>query len=358
MRPPIERLLATVDWPDETVARLRAAIAPAELMRVAPRDGRAMAAALETADAALLKGPLTPRIAAAPGLRWVACDQSGLDAHAPPEIASGPLIVTSAAGRSAAALAQHALYFMLALAHRAPLFERARRRRVWGVAGQEAMRGLEGRRVLIVGFGHTGQALAPLCQALGMSVGAYRRRAAPPPVAGVAVASRDRGDALAPLLGDADVLVLAASLNDTSRGMIGAAEIAALPRGALLVNVARAGLVETGAMIAALRSGHLGGAGLDVADREPLPFWDPLWRAPNLVLTPHVTPRGPDRAGRSLAIFLDNWTRYHDGRPMLNRLMPEDAYSGPRPPRLPRGLWHAERLWRGLFQPGAGPGGL
>ncbi|MGH3706342.1 MAG: NAD(P)-dependent oxidoreductase, partial [Agromyces sp.] len=89
-------------------------------------------------------------------------------------------------------------------------------------------------------------------------------------------------------LGDADVVVLAAALTGDSRGLIGEAELRRMPRGAVLVNVARGGLVDTEALVDALESGRLGGAGLDVTDPEPLPTGHPLWQAPNCIVTPHV----------------------------------------------------------------------
>src|SRR5262249_26548624 len=153
-------------------------------------------------------------------------------------------------------------------------------------------------------LGATGVVLARYCRALGMAVTAYRRRDMPSEVEGVTVHSQARGDDLKTSAKDADFLVLCASLNDQNYRFVGRAEIAAMKRGGFLVNIARHQLVDETAMLDALKSGQLGGAGLDVTDpEEPLPPWSPLWSAPNMILTPHMTPQMPDRTARTLDLL-------------------------------------------------------
>jgi len=113
------------------------------------------------------------------------------------------------------------------------------------------------------------------------------------------------------VLGGAEVVFLAAALTPESSGLIGRSELARMPRGSLLVNVARGGLVETEALVDALESGRLGGAGLDVTDPEPLPDGHPLWTAPNCIVTPHVAdtesmtvPLLAERIARNTRAFL------------------------------------------------------
>jgi phosphoglycerate dehydrogenase-like enzyme len=138
--------------------------------------------------------------------------------------------------------------------------------------------------------------------------------------------SADRGDRLEDMLPHCDILAIVVNLSDATRGLIGATQIELLPRGSFIINLARGGVLDQDALIAALRSGQLAGAGLDVTTPEPLPPGHPLWSTPNVLITPHFTPALPDKAARSLDIIVQNFERYRAGRPMLNQLTPEDIY--------------------------------
>ena len=100
-----------------------------------------------------------------------------------------------------------------------------------------------------------------------------------------------------------------------------------LPPEAVVVNVGRGAVVGQDDLVRALQSGTLGGAVLDVFEREPLPPDSPLWDLPNVLITPHATPQVPDRTGRSLEIIAENARRYRAGEPLLNLLRPEDRFS-------------------------------
>jgi phosphoglycerate dehydrogenase-like enzyme len=328
--PEPERVLATVSYRGAHLERLRAAFAPAPLTQVARDDGAGIAAALQHADVAVLAGDLDERFLdpqRAPRLRWVHCDHAGLNKSARPEVFRRGLLVTSSAGRSAPVLAEHAILFMLALAYRFSAFLEAQRAHRWGVPGQDDLRGLTGRTVGIVGLGHTGSELAVRCQALGMRVLGYRRTAAPPPPGVDRAYSAARGETLEPLLRESDFVVLAVPLSDATHHLIGPPQLAQMRPGAFLVNMARGPVVDEAALLTALHSGRLAGAGLDTFAREPLPADSPLWDAPNVLITPHTTPQVPDRTGRSLEIIAENVRRYRAGQPLLNQLRPEDVYT-------------------------------
>ncbi len=208
------------------------------------------------------------------------------------------------------------------------------------------MRGLYGRRMCIVGYGATGTHLAGLCLALGMEVVVYRRKDLPGPWPEVRVLSRDAGNSLKQAIEGADFLALCASLNDTSFQMVGQEEINLMRPGGYLVNMARAQLVNEAAMIAALRSGRLGGAGLDVTDpHEPLPPWSRLWSVPNLLLTPHVTPQMPDRTARTLALLADNLDRFRKGENLLHTFSEEDVFRPLRRKKPFRGAHRLMQAW-------------
>jgi phosphoglycerate dehydrogenase-like enzyme len=120
------------------------------------------------------------------------------------------------------------------------------------------------------------------------------------------------------LLPQVDDLVLAAPLNDETRGLIGAPELALLPIGAHVINVGRGELVDEAALVEALQSGHLGGAALDVFAVEPLPADSPLWDLPNVIVTPHSAGTTELSAQRAADIFADNLRRFSSGRPLRN----------------------------------------
>jgi phosphoglycerate dehydrogenase-like enzyme len=128
-------------------------------------------------------------------------------------------------------------------------------------------------------------------------------------------------------LREADILVLAAPLTAETRAVVTAERLAAMPEGAIVVNVARGPLVDETALTDALLSGRLRGAVLDVFAREPLAPDSPLWHLPNVVLTPHVAGVSPRRFFERLSeLFLDNWTRYRAGQPLRNLVDKQAGY--------------------------------
>jgi phosphoglycerate dehydrogenase-like enzyme len=234
--------------------------------------------------------------------------------------------VTSSSGRSAPALAEHAIFFMLLFTFRYSAFLEAQRAHRWGFPGQDELRGLIGRTIGIVGLGNTGRELAIRAQALGMLVLGYRRQAEAVPGVDRLYAA-ERGDSLDELLRESDFVVLATPLSDATHHLLGARELGLMKRSAVLVNMARGGVVDETALLAALRAGQIAGAGLDVFAQEPLPPESPLWDAPNVLITPHTTPQVPDRTGRSLEMIAENIRRYRAGERLLNLLTPADVYT-------------------------------
>ncbi|WP_152364344.1 D-2-hydroxyacid dehydrogenase [Microlunatus speluncae] len=326
----IERVLATVRYGPVELERLRQAFAPAEFRHCAPDDEAGIADALRTADVAVIAGDLDDRHLAAPRLAWVHCDHAGLTRSARPEVFARGLVVTGAAGRSAAALAQHGFYFALALTYDARGLIAAQDRQDWGIPGYESRLGLTGKTLGVVGLGHTGRAMAELGRAFGMRVLGHTRSVIEPPPGVDRLSCADRGDRLEPLLDEADVLMLAAPLTDASHHLIGAAELDRMKDSAYLINLGRGGLIDSDALLTALREGRIGGAGLDVFETEPLPADSPLWSAPNLLITPHATPALPDRTQRALDIVLANIGRFRRGEPLQNALTERDVYTRDR----------------------------
>ncbi|MDR7281179.1 2-hydroxyacid dehydrogenase [Catenuloplanes atrovinosus] len=191
-----------------------------------------------------------------------------------------------------------------------PAFARAQARGEWAYAAHTPTDELAGKRVLIVGAGSIGTALAARLLPFEVSVTLVARRARPDEgVHGVAE--------LPSLLPDADVVVLLVPLTDATRGLADAAFLAAMPDGALLVNAARGPVVDTAALLAETSSGRLGAA-LDVTDPEPLPADHPLWALPNVLITPHVGGSVHGLHRRAYALAGDQLRRFAKGEPLIN----------------------------------------
>ena len=172
----------------------------------------------------------------------------------------------------------------------------------------------------IVGFGGIGRAVARLARAFGMRVvGSKRTRVEDP-----ALDRLYSPEQLAALLSESDFVVLAAPENEQTRGMIDAAALEQMKPKALLINVARGGLIDEEDLVDALRRKRIGGAVLDVTSNEPLPETSPLWDLPNCVITPHDSGFSPLSIERALDLFLENLGRFRRGEPLLNEVRPGD----------------------------------
>jgi len=252
--------------------------------------------ACEIADAdALLCQPsqITPGIVEAMehsrSLRWLQVLGSGTDKLASLRHRTD-LVITNAADAYGDAVAEHALTLALALIRRIPEMMDAQAGRRWLKADIDGrLDSLEGSRAAVVGFGAIGKALTRRLEALGADVLAVRRHPDQPPPEGFAhVPFLPLADAL-PL---ADTLFLAVPLTSETCGLIDEESLCLLPRGARLINVSRGDVIATDALIAALETGALAGAALDVFPTEPPDPRSPLWSAPNLIISPHVAGRG------------------------------------------------------------------
>jgi len=257
---------------------------------------------------------------AMPRLRWIHSLTAGTEDLLAQELLERRVLVTNGAGAYATAIAEYAFAAMVLLARRIPELLLASSRREWRdphpLGGE-----LAGRQVGIVGYGGIGRALARLCASAGMSVWGLRRRAA-------AREQRDSAErvleaaALGELLEASDFVVVAASLNPSSRGLLGQAQFEAMRSGAFLVNVSRGALVDEAALAAALRSGRLAGAVVDVTAIEPLPVESELWDAPNCWVTSHMSGGTSESRRRAFELLLVNCIAYLGGDPdaMHNRV--------------------------------------
>lgn len=252
-------------------------------------------------------------IPAHPSVRWIQIGGSGFDHLLPWDAAR--LAVTNGAGVLAPYLAETVTGAMLALGCGFLRYVAQQRARHWNPV---AFTPLRGRTLLVVGFGRIGACVAENAKALGMRVLAIRATPAPHPAADEVHGP----DALHALLPRADFVSLHVRLNPATRGMLSREGIAAMKRGAYLVNTSRGPVVDEAALIDALGSGHLGGAHLDVFETEPLPAESPLWAMPNVLITPHASDNVHGWPRRFATLFADNLDRWRSGEPLLNRVVP------------------------------------
>jgi D-3-phosphoglycerate dehydrogenase / 2-oxoglutarate reductase len=268
-------------------------------------------AALKPADVLLVR---TRKITAAEVVQFAMISKHGVgvDNIAMDAAAAAGVTVMNTPGANASAVAEQALMLMLALAR--------------NLDGQRAgaaaatVRGLEGRRLLIIGFGATGKRVAELAKAFGMAVTIFSRDLKE---------ARNLGYPVAPdfekALAQADVISLHCPLTPETQNILGATAFGLVPKGALVVNCARGGLIDEAALISGLESGHLGGAGLDVSVVEPLPQDAALRAAPRVILTPHAATLSDGAFRRMGMMAAQNILDYYAGRPKAAyTLLPKD----------------------------------
>jgi phosphoglycerate dehydrogenase-like enzyme len=256
-----------------------------------------------------------PRPTGWPGsVKFVQIASSGTDGY-PRWMFDGPVVAT-AAGTAAPPIAEYVLTAMLMHEKRLPaMFARPGDARVTQIDMMANPLGsLEGKTLGLLGVGHIGTQVARLAQVFGMTIIAHRRSDAAAPDPAMTLVSLDE------LLVRADHLVLAAPLTPETAGVIGTAALAKVKRGVHIVNIARGGLIDQTALVAALESGHVGGATLDVTDPEPLPPGDALWTAPNVRITDHISWSSAGTPRRIFALFADNLGRFGRGERLVNQL--------------------------------------
>lgn len=214
--------------------------------------------------------------------RWVQLPFAGIESFVAAGVIDPELVWTCAKGAYGPACAEHALALMLAASRMIQRHARATTWRQPGLGSPE--RRLEGATVVLLGTGGIGAALVPMLEPHGVRVIGVNRSGRPLEGAERTVTAAD----LAKVAGDADYLVITAALTEETRGMVDAEVLESMPESAWVVNVARGGLVDTDALVEALKTGKIAGAALDVTDPEPLPDGHPLWSMDNVLITPHV----------------------------------------------------------------------
>lgn len=251
-------------------------------------------------------------VVAAGKLQWIQSSAAGMDHCLVPAVIGSDILVTSASGVLANQVADHTMALLAGALRRLPVFFEAMDKRDFT---RRPTKDLHHTTVGIVGLGGNGRRLAEVLSAFQTTILAtdWFPVNKPPHVAELLAADR-----LDEILPRCDSVILAVPLNEVTRGMFDARRIGLMKPGSVLVNMARGPIVVEDALVDALESGHLWGAGLDVTEIEPLPEGSRLWTAPNLVLTPHVGGQCKTRIEDMTNFFCENLRRYRAGEPLKN----------------------------------------
>lgn len=331
-------VLTTATFNTAELERVRAVAPDATIRHALVRDWRAVPREVwADVDVLYTANPL-PEPEWAPRLRWVQLHFAGVE-----DVIVHPLAhtipITNASGVHATQIAEWTLAAILARSRRLPLaFELQQKAQWptdrWGLFVPDELRGAT---IGIIGYGAIGREIGRLCAAFGMHVIGLRRGSGaedPARPRWVAPALRDLPPApariepitaLDEVLPLCDVVALALPLTGATRGLIDARALALLKPGALLLNIGRGGVIDEPALAAGLAVGRPAAAALDVFENEPLPVDSPLWRAPNLIITPHISGISPRYDERAMSLFADNLERFQEHRPLYNRI---DVHTG------------------------------
>jgi len=264
-----------------------------------------------------------PEIVRRGRLKWIQSSAAGLDHCLTPETIPSPIVVTSASGLFAEAVAEQTLALLLGLVRDLPTFFRAQQKRDFT---RRPTRDLAHATVGIVGLGGNGVRIAEVLQPFRTRIidtDMFTNEKPP------CVDELWPADSLDRLLTESDIVILCVPLNAQTHGMIAAPQLTLMNASALLINVARGPIVVERDLVAALQLGHLGGAGLDVTEVEPLPEASPLWNMPNVIITPHVGAQSARRADDTTNLICENLRRYFAGRPLINLVDKRLGYPTP-----------------------------
>ncbi len=269
-----------------------------------------------TGEIEIVYGGLVPeQWSLARNLKWNQVPGAGMNGLLTPEVVAHPAVITNA-HMHARAISEHLFGMLLMLTRGLHIAYRQQLTRKWDSSSftHGGLATLPGKTLGILGLGAVGSCAAQMGAALGMRVvGLDRDRAEVPDVETVYGPQRKHE-----MLAQGDYITVTLPLTSETRRFVSRREFEVMKPGALLFNVGRGGTIDTDAMVAALESGRLGGAGLDVVDPQPLPPDHPLWTMPNVIISPYCAGKYPDYDAACGRIFLENLRRYLAGEPLLN----------------------------------------
>lgn len=263
-------------------------------------------------------------IRSASRLKWIQAPSAGVEGYLQiPEIRDSAIVLTNARVVYGPEIADHIFAMLLALTRGLNHLLPRQTSGQWGLPPGVHLQELQGKTMLIVGLGGIGRETARRASGFGMRVLAVDPEDIPrPPYVEKIVKPSE----LYSILPQAEVVVSAAPLTEQTRKMFNEQFFSLMKPGAYFINVSRGGLCDTPALVKALQKGSLAGAGLDVTDPEPLPQDHPLWRLPNVIITPHIAGRSPEGSQRLFQLLKENLRRFAQGEPLLNVVDKQKGY--------------------------------
>ena len=282
----------------------------------------------------------SPGASEVPNLRCVQLDTSGVDHVRQTSLRNSDVAMSTLRGTAPVPMAEYALMSILELALRMLLIDQIRGEMRWPSNAERretsAPLQLAGSIVSIIGYGRIGREISRLCCSFGMNVLGLRRGADAGPAihefdAGRPGSDEDRAE-IFPMstlhdgLQHSEMLVVLLPLTELTRGIVGPRELDALPPGAVVINIARGGIVDETALIERLRAGRIDGVALDVFDDDPLPADSPWWSQPPALVTPHVAELSPKYHAQALDLVEENLTRLADGRSLMKEVNRVSGY--------------------------------
>lgn len=304
-------------YPKPCLERIRAAFPGVEIVVAESRDEADKR--LPDADIVMAWSLPPDEFALAKNLKWLHTPAAGAGGLMYDALRENPVLVTNSSGAASPIIADHVFAMLLALKRGIPLLAEAKRCGYW--CRDEVwkkylgMTELEGGTMFIAGFGSIGREVAKRARAFGMRVVGYRRTASSPDELADAMVS---GDGWRAEMSGADVVVNCLPLTDATRGFMSGRKFSLMQEGAVYISVGRGKTTVEAALVQALQAGRLGGAGLDVFDEEPLPKSSPLWRLPNVIISPHVSAVSPSYWRRANEIFAENLAHFVAGEQLRN----------------------------------------
>ena len=332
-------VLVAVALPEKLLEQVRV-VSPKIKLSYAPLKAREPVPLSLAKDAQVLyTWSALPKPEEAPDLRWVQFNSAGVDHVQGHPLLDCDVALTTTSGIHAVPIAEYVMATILAWAHRLPRMLTYQKRGIWpgGRWNKFVPQELRGATLGIIGYGSVGREVARLGQAFGMRVLAAKRDTRRITdngycLDGTGDPAGDLPERIYPaaatlsMLPECDYIVLCSPLTAETFHLINQAAFKAMKPGAYLVNVGRGRLVDEGALIDALQTGQIAGAGLDVFEVEPLPADSPLWKLDNVILSPHIAGYTPEYDRRAIDLFTQNLRRYLTGRPLLNLVNKQVGY--------------------------------
>lgn len=336
---PLEMLI-TIPFSETEIQTIRE-VSPRLRVTVLPvREAREIAPEIWARTEILYTDRVLPAPEQVPALRWLQFHFAGIDfAIDAPLLQKPDLLVTTLSGAAAPQMAEYVMTMLLAFGRKLPDYIVTQPRAEWPRDRWERFRPTELRNstVGLVGYGSIGREIARLLHAFGATVLATKREVMQPEDTGYIIPGLgDPGgdlfhrlyppQALRSMLRECDFVVVTLPLTADTRGLIGAAELAAMKPGAYLIHVGRGGVIDPAALLNVLQERKIAGAALDAFTEEPLPPNSPFWKLPNVIVTPHIAGMSGLYNQRAVDLLVENLKRYVTGSPLLNRFNMQKGY--------------------------------